>query len=505
MKKAVIAVLFIICSIAIWQYKVTAQNLLEKTITLDVKDMELADVLRMISDQSGLNIVSSKNVKGLVSINLQDTPVDKALDAILKVNNCGYIKEGNIIQVYTYPELTQKEQFSRLVTRVFRLQNVKAVDLKQTLTSLKSERGRVEVEGKTNSVVVTDTQDYVDSIEQAIKEMDKKFETKVYRLSYAKPQELQKTLQGVIPPAEGDVLVDERTNSLIVTASPVLLTKMDAIITNWDKQIPQVLIEAKIMQVTLGKNKFLGVDWQYKNPNQHTLSFGVKDLPLPTGVSYIEPFKIGVLGIDDYQVALRALESSNDVNLISSPSIVTLDNTEAKILIGSSEPYEIFHFDQFGNVNSKETKFVEVGIKLVVTPKIAEDGYITMTIHPEVSSARAGTVTPTSLAVDTTEASTTMMVKDGNTVVLGGLIKDDKQTNVAKIPILGDIPIIKYAFRYTYTTTTKKEIIIFITPRIISPNKTTPPSMVREIGSDKREQAIEKALENTKGKKRRKP
>ncbi len=220
----------------------------------------------------------------------------------------------------------------------------------------------------------------------------------------------------------------------------------------------------------LGKNRFLGVEWQYQNPEKHTVNVGVTNLPLPTGVTYVDAFKIGVLAADDYEVTMRALEGTSDVDLLSSPRIVTLDNTEAKILIGSSEPYDVFHYDSDGNVTGKEVKFVEVGIKLTVTPKISDDGFITMNIRPEVSTPRVGTATD-SLAIDTTEATTVMTVKDGNTVVMGGLIKDEKQKIVAKIPVLGDIPLLKYLFRNTYNTTTKKEIIIFITPTIIDPMK----------------------------------
>lgn len=465
MKKILIAIVFVFI------LSVFAATEEVKTITLDVKDMEITDVLRMIADQSGLNIIASKNVKGLVAVNLQDVPIETALDSILKVNNCVYVRVGDIIQVYTLPEFTQMEQLSKLKTKVFRLEYVKALDLKQAISSLKSVRGIVEVESKTNSLIVTDTEQNLRSIEEAIKEMDHKLETKYYRLSYAKPQDLQKTLQAIIPPAEGDMLIDERTNSLIVTASPVLLSKIDTLINNWDKQIPQVLIEAKILQITLGKSSFFGVDWQYQNPQRHTMTVGAHSLPIPTGVAYIDALKIGVLAADDYQVTLRALESSSDTDLISNPSVVALDNEEARILIGSSEPYEVFRYAPDGEITGKELKFVEVGIKLVVTPKIADDGYITMSINPQVSSPRTGTVATTALAIDTTEASTVMTVKDGNTVVLGGLIKDDKQKNIAKIPILGDIPLIKYAFRNTYYTTTKKEIIIFITPKIIYPAK----------------------------------
>jgi type II secretory pathway component GspD/PulD (secretin) len=177
-----------------------------------------------------------------------------------------------------------------------------------------------------------------------------------------------------------------------------------------------------------------------------------------------------VLSADDYAVTIKALEQSHDVDLVSSPRIITLDNMEAKILIGSSEPYDVFQYDQEGHVTGKESKFVEVGIKLTVTPKISKDGFIMMNIRPEVSTPRVGTAS-TSLAVDTTEANSSMIVKDGQTLVMGGLIKDNKEKHVAKIPFLGDIPFIKYLFRNTYDVVSKKEIIIFITPKIINPEQ----------------------------------
>lgn len=481
--------IFLFCLSAISLPAIAEQ---EKTITLDVKDMEITDVIRMIADQSSLNIITSKNVKGLVTINFQDIPVEKALDAILKINNCGYIKEGQIIQVYTLPELNQKEQFSQLYTKVFRLKFVKAVDLKQTLSSLKSGRGRMEIEPKTNTIVVTDTEEGLAAIEKAIKEMDKKQETKVYKLSYAKPLELQKNLQSIIPATEGDFLADERTNSLMVTASPLLMEKMDVLITNWDKQIPQVLIEAKILEITLDNKKLIGVQWTYQDPEKHSLTVGSGILPTAPGSTSVDAFRIGVLSVDDYQVVIRALESSSDTNLISSPRIVTLDNTEAKILIGSSEPYEIFHYDAEGHVTGTEVKFVEVGIKLTVTPKISQDGYITMNIRPEVSSPRQGTVSTNALAIDTTEANAMMTVKNGNTLVMGGLIKDEKQETIFKIPILGDIPFIKYAFRNKYNKIVKKEIIIFITPKIISPDQ--PSLLSDQIELEAREEKMIKTM-----------
>ena len=439
----------------------------KKLINLDVKDMELSDVIKMIADQSDLNIITSKTVRGKVSISLHEVGIEEALDAILKVNNYVYIKDGNILQVYSLPEFKQYSQYAILKTKVYSLKYIRADDLKPLLMSLKSERGNIEADPKTNRIIVIDTVETIASIEEAISEMDKQLETKIYRISYSDPLELQKSILSFMSEKEGEIFVDNRTNSLIVTASPLLLNKIDVLIRNWDKQIPQVLIEAKIMQITIDKGKVLSLDWQYQPSEKHSITVGVKDLPLATGATYVDAFKVGILDTDGYAVTLRALEGLSDANLISSPRIVTLDNEEAKILIGSSEPYEVLHYDTEGHLTTKEIKFVEVGIKLTVTPKIAEDSFVTMKIHPEISSPRKGTVTD-ALAIDTTEATTILRVKDGNTVVLGGLIKDDEEEHVSQIPLLGDIPLLGRLFRSNYIKHTKKEIIIFITPRILT-------------------------------------
>jgi type II secretory pathway component GspD/PulD (secretin) len=145
-----------------------------------------------------------------------------------------------------------------------------------------------------------------------------------------------------------------------------------------------------------------------------------------------------------------------------------IDNHEANILVGSEEPYIVTTTDPDTGWVYEETKFKDVGLKLIVTPKIDEDNYITMTVHPEVSTARRVAEVDNALAVDTTQADTTMMVKDGETVVLGGLMKNTKSDTEQKIPILGDIPLLGYLFRSTQKEVQKTEILVFITPHILT-------------------------------------
>jgi len=172
---------------------------------------------------------------------------------------------------------------------------------------------------------------------------------------------------------------------------------------------------------------------------------------------------------DQYQVTIQALESSTNTNVLSNPRIVVIDNNEANLLVGSSEPYLVTYIDNESKTQTEETKFIDVGVKLKVTPKISEDDFVTLKIHPEVSSARRVTEVNNSLAVDTTQADTTVVVKDGKTIVLGGLIKDTDTKVLTKVPILGSIPVLGILFRSNAKTKVKKEIIVFITPHILKP------------------------------------
>jgi general secretion pathway protein D len=231
------------------------------------------------------------------------------------------------------------------------------------------------------------------------------------------------------------------------------------------------MIEAKILEVTLDNNLQLGIDWEYDSPDTAKKGEPAKvDLKgeFPLDLTDGGIFQIGTLSSDDYQVTLEMLETNSNTEVLSSPRVVVIDNHEASILVGSEEPYITTSTDPDTGWVYEETQFKNVGLQLIVTPKIDEDNYITMTVHPEVSTARRVAEVDNALAIDTTQADTTMMVRDGETIVLGGLMKDTKSNTDKKIPILGDIPILGYLFRSTEQETKKTEILVFITPHILT-------------------------------------
>jgi type II secretory pathway component GspD/PulD (secretin) len=433
----------------------------EKAISIKAKDEPICSVLEDIADSVNMGLIVSKDVAGNITVNLKDVSVDKALRLILYPNNLTYVIENNVISVYTYSGYQQRERFSPLQTQVLTLENVEVSSLRRAFMSMKSSRGKVDFNLKGNQIIVTDTPQKLNEIRNLLKEIDKKREVRKYKLKYAEASTIQEKLLKVIPEDVGEIFVDERTNSVIVKAASPLLKNVDELVRGWDIQHKQVLIQAKILKVTLDKTDMLGIDWDstLNLRGNMTMDF--------TGDSG-DIFQAATLTADEYQITLRMLQSQTDTEVLSSPRVVVVNQQKAKILIGSEEPYIVTTRDPDTGWVTEETKYKDVGLKLEVTPEIGEDNFITMTVHPEVSSSRRLTDVDNSLAVDTTQADTTMMVKDGETVVLGGLMKDTISNTMRKVPLLGDIPLLGYLFRSKNKSKEKTEIVIFITPHILT-------------------------------------
>lgn len=463
---------YILTCIMIFSFLLSpARTFSQETLSLEAENKDIRAVLYELAEKADLNIVISKDVAGQVTVKLKDVSLETALNSILRPNNYAYTVEGEVVTVYTYQEFQQQERFSPLVTQVFTLQNIDVTSLRRAFLSMKSPRGKMELNTKGNQAIITDTPEKIRQIEQVVALVDTERTIKKYKLKYAEAEAVAEKISQVITEERGDVFVDERTNSVVVKAVEPLLKNVDELIQGWDVQHKQVLIEAKILEVTLDASEKLGIDWEYATPATGTLGEPAKyDLQGDFSVDLTDGgiFQIGTLTSDDYQITLEMLESRTDTEVLSSPRVVVIDNHEANILVGSEEPYITTITDPDTGLVYEETNFKDVGLKLIVTPKIDEDDFITMTVHPEVSTARRVAEVQNALAVDTTQADTTMMVKDGETVVLGGLMKDNRSETVRKIPILGDIPILGYLFRSTEKSDQKTEILVFITPHILT-------------------------------------
>ncbi|MDD5072496.1 MAG: secretin N-terminal domain-containing protein [Candidatus Omnitrophica bacterium] len=460
-------------------------------ITLDLKGIDIIDTLKIISQRTGMNIIASKSVTGKVTIFLKDVDVWDAFEIILLSNDLAYDVRNDIVNVMTGREYEAMygEHFKdkkELVT--IKLNYAKAVEVAKAVTQVKTTIGRVIVDEGSNSLILMDSAGRLEQMKEMVASLDSPTVTKVFTLDYAKSDKLNPKIQDMITKGLGSVRFDERTNTVVVTDLPGKVADIERIINAFDEKTRQVLIDAKIVQVELDDKLTTGIDWQT------ILKKVTVDQKLTANLTSGGTLTIST-GFGDgntFNSVIQALKLVGNTKIISSPRITALDGQEAKIMVGTKEAYitGTTTTPAAGAVTTAESvNFVDVGIQLYVTPSVNKDGYVSMKIRPVVSSVGSRiktTASPDGVPiVKTSEAETSVVVKDGVTIVMGGLIEDTKIRTVNKLPILGDIPFFGAAFRNVVDETKKTELVIFLTPTIISGDTSQPiPNMKDSSYSD---------------------
>ncbi len=450
----------------------------ENKISLDIKGMDVVDVLKMLASRSGLNIVVGKNVTGRITLFIKSVEIWDAFDIILLSNDLAYEREGNIVNVMTQRdyELRYGERFQDTKeTLNVPLKYAKAQDMARSLNQIKTNIGRVIADDASNTLILIDTPKKLSEMAEFIQTADQPIQTRVFELNYAQAEKIQAKIQESITKGVGAVKVDERTNKIAVTDYPAQLLEISKLIDAFDEKTPQVLIDAQIIEVKPTDKLEMGIDWGYWIKKHFTLSAAM------TGGSDNSRLLLGTTdntlarGGLEYKAIVDLLRTLGDTKVLSSPRIMALNNQEAKILIGTKEAYitSTTTSTDTAPVTSQSVNFVDVGLKLYVTPTINRDGYVTMKIKPEISEAKRTFITAedkkTEIPIVTTsEAETTVMVKDGVTIIIGGLKKDKRDKTVKKIPVLGDIPGVGFLFRSTSDELTQSELVILLTPHIMS-------------------------------------
>ena len=443
---------------------------------LDLKNMDILDVLKLISQKSGLNIIAGQDVRGRITVFLKDIEVMDALKIIVESYGWAYVKDGGIFKVMTAAEYEAKyeRKFGQNTeTRIKQLLFVKASDVATILNEVKSRAGKIISEDKSGTVILIDDPKKIDAMEEIIENIDVPVETEVFDLGYAKAEDISSKIGEVLTPAIGSMKFDERSNKVVISDTAQTLAKIRRIIDAFDEKDKQVLIEARIIQIALNDEHKMGVDWEGIIRDFHSLDL-TSNFDVLTSTDKAGRLSIGTLASDDYTALFEALDTVGTTNILSSPRITAVNNKEAKILVGSTEPYvtTTTTTPSSGPTTTAESvNFIDVGVKLYVTPTIHDDGFVTMKIKPEVSSVTSNLTTSnnnTIPVVETSEAETTVMVKNGVSIVIGGLIKEEKIKSTRKVPFLGDIPVMGFAFRSQNDEVSKTEIVIFLTPTIIT-------------------------------------
>ena len=448
---------------------------------LQMKDVDIMDILKLIAQKSGTNIIAGKGVSGKVSIYLKDVYWKDALRIILDSNGLAYKDEEGILHVMPAAEFEKRYGYrfgGELKTSIIRLDYADVQDMVTLLTQMKSYMGKIISDAKSNTLVLTDSPDVIAEMERLIKRIDVPVMTKVYALNYAQAEEMSQKVSEALTKNVGRVKYDTRSNKLIVRDTPTSLEEIDKLVQSFDVQEQQVLIEARILQVVLSDQQKLGVDWEAVVAEYHNLNLKT-DFSILNSSDKSGTVTIGTLASDDYTALVQALKTVGETNILSSPRITALNNQEARILVGSQEPYvtTTTTTPASGPTTTAESiSFIDVGIKLYVTPTIHRDDFITMKIRPEVSSVTRTLTTSNNNSipvVETSEAETTVMIKNGVTVIIGGLIKEEQIDSKNKVPLLGDIPLLGHAFRNEDHLKRKTEIVIFLTPRLMTGDVST--------------------------------
>ena len=421
-------------------------------VTLDFQEADIRDVIRLLSAKSGINMVYGTDVTGPITVHLDQVPFDQAFQTILTLKGLVALNAGsNIIRIITSPALTNEQSQATTFTQVFRLNYLNANDVKSTIDAIRGAAGR---KGVSN--------------------------------------------------------VDTKSNALIVTDTREGLQQIETLLPTLDRKPQQVDIEAKIVEVTLSDQTDMGIAWSFNRtagggnffgaatdskqssispgqggplsgsgaPSDPNINVAAPSLGNPyggTGVNLsVNPASFGQVAFTflhqeaAYALAtsISALATKNKAKVLSSPHIVTLNNEAATINVVDQTPYQVSTVNQ--GVVSNSVAFVNPGIKLAVKPTINADRQITLKVTPEVSNAGATPFPGGPPILQTRNADTTVLLKDGETIAIGGLIKETTQKIVIGIPLLMSIPVLGNLFKTTQDIKARTELIVFLTPRIAS-------------------------------------
>ncbi len=440
-----------------------------KKISLDFQDIEVRRVLQLLADFTDINMVAADSVQGNITLRLKEVPWDQALDIVLKTKNLDKRRNGNVIWIAPVAELIKAEEeeakalaqsvkLAPIQTEYMQLSYAKAADIEKLITQNKSASGS----GSSNSTSNGDDRESLLS-------------------------------------SRGSISIDARTNTIIVNDTQPFIDKIRNMVDLLDVQVKQVMVEARIVRATTDFTKEMGVKWgilsQGITNNNHLLVGGsdttLWDLREPEfdsergGWSYeiqrpdnlnvdlgvtsqgASRIAFGLISLSDFMLDLElsALQADGYGEVISTPKVLTADKQKATVASGSQIPYQSA---EGGGANAvSTTSFIDATLSLDVTPSITPDGKVQMELN--ITSDSPGNPTPTGqLTINKNQINTNVLVDNGETVVLGGIFEQETRNAQTKVPFLGDLPYLGRLFRKDVKADNKRELLIFVTPRIVN-------------------------------------
>lgn len=434
-----------------------------KKISLDFQDIEVRRVLQLLADFTDINMVAADSVQGNITLRLKEVPWDQALDIVLKTKNLDKRRNGNVIWIAPVAELIKAEEeeakalaqsvkLAPIQTEYMQLSYAKAAEIEKLITQNKGPSNSGGSSGANNN----DKESLLSS--------------------------------------RGSVSIDARTNTIIVNDTQPFIDKIRNMVDLLDVQVKQVMVEARIVEASTGISKDMGVKWgilsQGITNNNHLLVGGSDttlwdlrepefdsergawtyeiqrpdnlNVDLGASVEGAARIAFGLISLSDFMLDLElsALESDGQAEVVSTPKVLTADKQPAVITYGEDIPYTTVSQD------GTQTTMFSAKLKLDVTPSITPDGKVSMELL--INNDTLGALTAAGYRINRNEIKTNVLVESGETVVLGGIYKESKSQAEKKVPFLGDIPYVGNLFKNTSRTNQKVELLIFVTPRIVN-------------------------------------
>ena len=439
-------------------------------ISLDFQDIEVRRVLQLLADFTGINMVAADTVQGNITLRLKDVPWDQALDIVLKTKNLDKRRNGNVIWIAPVSELIKAEEeeakaiaqsvkLAPLQTEYIRLSYAKAADIQKLITQGKNSSNNSNSSGMANNDTLVD---------------------------------------GLLSP-RGTVSTDPRTNTVIINDTSQKIDQIRKMVDLLDVSVKQVMIEARIVSASTDFSKEMGVKWGVLSQgitNNRNLLVGGSDTTLwnlrePEKDSELGGYKytierpdnlnvdlgavtpgasriaFGLISLSDFMLDLElsAVQADGYGEVISTPKVMTADKQTAKIEAGTQIPYA--SSSGAGATAVPKTEFINATLSLDVTPSITPEGKVMMKLN--ITKDSPGPATPTGqLTINKNAIDTNVLVDNGETVVLGGIFEETSNNSQTKVPFLGDIPYLGKLFRRDSKTENKRELLIFVTPRIVN-------------------------------------
>jgi general secretion pathway protein D len=528
----------------------------EDYVTLNFTNIDITALVKVMSELMRKNFILDERVIGKITLmtptRISPDEAYQVFQSALEIKGFTAVEDGKIIRIIPAASARQsglkvfKDDDFRgegFVTKLFRLSFVAPQEIVRTLTPLVSKDGSLIPYAATSSLIITDSVSNIRKMESLIRLLDVpvsegKGKINVYYLKHANAEDFAKVMSALVsrlpaPPAggvqpagpatilEGTVTItaDKATNSLIIVASPGDYETVKDVIQKLDIRRRQVYVEAAIIEMGLNKARELGFEFQATNLNSIENSntsqaiggtnFGNIGNVIangPAGLASLTGLNVGAVkgtftfkGVEYLNVGalLHALQTDTDVNVLSTPNILTTDNQKAEIMVGENIPFVTGQSQTAatgGQILSQIDRR-DVGISLKITPQITSEDNVRLDVYQEISDITTTPgLNPNIVGPSTTKraATTTVVVRDRQTMVIGGLIQDKVNATTSKVPLLGDIPILGWLFKYNTTTVQKVNLMIFITPYIVKNE-----SDVAELTKNKAD-AIEKFREKYK-------